>query len=700
MPLVDTNLLVRYYFDEDASGTGPTSVTDASGNAYHLNEIDYGGGNLAWTEISGNRGLESTATTGVQRARHVIDGTSDYFRDNAPGGTGYTIELVVRTDAMSVSGGRIFGVNDKSGSNGTLLFKGISLTEYFVSWNDVNGGSLDLDLTSRAVIHIVIDSTDTTQADRIKHSVNGATLSTSGNAIPLNDTLTLPSSCDLIAFNRQSAGSYQRSFDGVLFYAAIYKTVFTQGNVDTNYAILTADDDTPAAGGDSITLTETLAVAETLAKATGKTLLEAPTLTETFDAQGPAAVVNLSETLAVAETLTKGAALTLLEAATVTDPPFEKSIGKTLTAEAAAVSETLTKATSKTLLEAATVSETLTTARAASITLTETLAIAEVVEKAISITPLEALAVSETVEKGITLTLLEASAVSETFTPIGPAVIVNLSETLAVSETLTKATALTALEAITVTDGITATGPAAIVNLSETLTVTETLAKAVSITPLEVIAIAETISPIGPAAIVNLAETLSVTESVAKAISVTRLEAIATIDAISKGVAKTALEAATITEGFTAEIVAVVVTLTESLAVSESFARTIVVSRTLTESLAVAETISPVGSGALTPSDFTFFEENDIQPMIDDFGVDVTIQGTTLRGLLDIVTYNLNEGHGAPVLSSIIRVSVKTKAFPSVTIGDPIRADGVALKIREYSKVGDGALTEIYCTED
>ncbi|KKK96202.1 hypothetical protein LCGC14_2665080, partial [marine sediment metagenome] len=43
MPLVDTELLARFFIDEAASGNGPTDLLDASGNNYDV-PIQYGGG--------------------------------------------------------------------------------------------------------------------------------------------------------------------------------------------------------------------------------------------------------------------------------------------------------------------------------------------------------------------------------------------------------------------------------------------------------------------------------------------------------------------------------------------------------------------------------------------------------------------------------------------------------------------------------
>jgi len=286
MAIVDTGLVCRYYIDEAASGTTPTTVEDASANNYDLTTINYGSGNLAYTEVSGNRGLESTATTGTQRAVRAIDNTSDALRDAMQGVQKATLEVVVRLDSISASGGRVFGINNRVGSNGKLIFKGTATNNMFFSFNDVDSNFFDPGLAgARGVIQLVLDSTQATQADRVRMSVNGGTLTSISNSVALNETLNIGSDADLIAFNRENSGSFDRSFDGVLFYAALYAHAFSQQDCTDNYDVLTADDDTPAGSGTvhDITATDKIFLQDNLPRevsitAADSMLLEDPSL--------------------------------------------------------------------------------------------------------------------------------------------------------------------------------------------------------------------------------------------------------------------------------------------------------------------------------------------------------------------------------------------------------------------------------------
>lgn len=252
MPLVDTGLVCRYYFDEAASGSAPTTVIDASGNGYDLNEINYGSGNLAYSETSGNRALESSSTTGAQRARRAIDNTSDVLRDAIHGATTATIEVVCRVDNGSASGSRIFGINNRAGGTGVFIVK-CAADELLRLATQATDSAALIDATTRCVVHFVYDSTQALADNRLKYSLNGSTLAQVSNSIALDDPISIDSDSDLIAFNRDNGGSFDRSFDGALFYGAIYTGAFDQTAVDNNYAILTADDDGAAVAVEYLT---------------------------------------------------------------------------------------------------------------------------------------------------------------------------------------------------------------------------------------------------------------------------------------------------------------------------------------------------------------------------------------------------------------------------------------------------------------
>lgn len=250
--LGNTDLLVRYYLNEAASGTGPTSLLDASGNAYHLDTVDYGAGNMAFVESTGGqRGLECTTLLGDGYASHSIDDTSDLIRDALVGAQKLTFELVLRDDEQtSGSGIRWFGITPVAGG-ATAHVMGIATSnayDYQIGWkgadNIVRWNAISVGV--RRVLHVAIDTTQATQADRARIWWDGVEVTDKSVALTLNDALTMSANARLIAMNWLSA--LARSPNGVLHYAALYAGAMSPAEVYANAALLDTSDDTPAGG--------------------------------------------------------------------------------------------------------------------------------------------------------------------------------------------------------------------------------------------------------------------------------------------------------------------------------------------------------------------------------------------------------------------------------------------------------------------
>lgn len=232
MPLVDTGLICRYYLDE---GSGST-VVDASGNAY---DLAIQGTGLAYATVSGNTGLESTSLTGTQRARRSIDNTTDALRDALAGSAVATIEMVLDVQNGNSNTGRVFVINDRVGGSPVFGFT-VTNTSFRTYWNGAALTDTNIN-SSRHVLHVVIDTT--LGSNQYKLYMDGSILhqsSTSG-------TLTIGSNVDLIAFNREDGGNFERSWDGVAFYLAMYDVAMSDADVTNNFDILTLDDDAPGA---------------------------------------------------------------------------------------------------------------------------------------------------------------------------------------------------------------------------------------------------------------------------------------------------------------------------------------------------------------------------------------------------------------------------------------------------------------------
>lgn len=345
MALVDTGLIVRYYIDEAASGTDPAAVVDTSGvgDAFDLT-LNYDG-HLAYTEVSGDRGLVSDSDGDDQYARKLIDCTApvDKVFDNLSGSTKATMEVVADVDSFSASTGRLFGVNAGT-SNPDFAFVGAG-TDFrlYINWVLVRSWTGTL---TRCVFHIVVDTTLETANDRIKIYENGSAITPDYDSNPdQNATIDLAADSTttyLYMFNRGTT-AWARSVVGTLYYAALYAGIaFSQEQVTQNYDILTADDDTPS-GADNLTATEIITGAPTLATptirqtheltateiATGAPTLETPTVgTAGTDALTATEIATGAPTLAT-PTVGQIHALTVTEIATGAPALATATIGQT-----------------------------------------------------------------------------------------------------------------------------------------------------------------------------------------------------------------------------------------------------------------------------------------------------------------------------------------------------------------------------------
>ena len=240
--LIDTNLVVRYFFDEAASGTTPTDVLDASGVGSDFDlAINYGSSDAAYTEVSGNRAWEITDATGGPVARLAINDSSDKVRDAIHGSTKATIELVMSVTAASTSSGRAFGITGSGDEGALMVIHDNSVGAFRLNeWERIHTFPWTKD--ERAVWHFVVDTTQATENDRIKIYKNGTDTEIALADYPNeNSTIIIEASSFLIAGNRANDGN--RGVAGEFFYAALYSGAFSAQDCSDNYDVLTADDD-------------------------------------------------------------------------------------------------------------------------------------------------------------------------------------------------------------------------------------------------------------------------------------------------------------------------------------------------------------------------------------------------------------------------------------------------------------------------
>jgi hypothetical protein len=242
-PLTGDGLLARYYLDEAASGTAPDFVRDAATPPLDLG-MQYNGP-VSFVETDGHRGITwpSIGQNGGPAAN--IGGTKVYDLD---GSTTGTIEVVLTLFEASVNGSRIvhIGTDDEKGRF-TLLSDAPDAVAFYWQPSDamthVVAGVWPVDFPSmgRVVLHVVLDTNRPDEAERLRLFVDGALVDPVGGIPPASGEVI-----DFVLQNRLALGNRAnggRSFQGTLFYTAIYQSALPPEDIAANVAVLLGTDD-------------------------------------------------------------------------------------------------------------------------------------------------------------------------------------------------------------------------------------------------------------------------------------------------------------------------------------------------------------------------------------------------------------------------------------------------------------------------
>ena len=239
--LIDRGILARYFIDEAGVGQGPVNLVDSQSPPANL-PISYDGV-VAFAEVNDNRGLEWNGAG--QRGEAELNTTASP-KFSGLSTTELTIELVVDIEAVPVDGGNINGavlIAHHDGTDGmvygvTLRTSG-SLELYF---NRLLAGSWQTSLVggSRAVVHVVVNSELVEPAQQLRVLIDGVA------AAPLMVLIQSDARASGGAdehFVLGNSNGDNNSFDGRLFYAAVYTAALDQSEISQNTARLSASDD-------------------------------------------------------------------------------------------------------------------------------------------------------------------------------------------------------------------------------------------------------------------------------------------------------------------------------------------------------------------------------------------------------------------------------------------------------------------------
>ncbi len=108
-----------------------------------------------------------------------------------------------------------------------------------------------------------------------------------------------------------------------------------------------------------------------------------------------------------------------------------------------------------------------------------------------------------------------------------------------------------------------------------------------------------------------------------------------------------------------------------------------------------------------------YFGQADLPFLMEQMGQDVTVEGTTIKAIVNYVDRLALEGEAADLVglqveviapSSVLRyIAREGSIIPDqevvVRVGSTIEIDGKLFVARGFAQEGDGAVTKVYCQE-
>jgi len=266
--LVDEGLIARYFINEaDVQGGQEGQGGQGGGPDFMLHDAATSPQNLPVTtdvmtgepvlvEEQGHWGLRWSTADFDGSPALPIEGTKIADLD---GNAKATVELVLRVATVSTTGSMLISLGTPvAPTNNTtderLSLKVTSSTNVQFLWdgqmgdpNTIAGAWTTQSLSSRHVIHLILDTTSDNAASRVQLYVNGNLASTDGTTTVTapgeDEQIELTASSDILVFGNRPQGG--RSFEGMLYYAALYDRALTPSEVQQNTDVLAMNDDGP-----------------------------------------------------------------------------------------------------------------------------------------------------------------------------------------------------------------------------------------------------------------------------------------------------------------------------------------------------------------------------------------------------------------------------------------------------------------------
>jgi len=245
VPLVDDGLVVRYYFDEAATGAEIMLAADAAMPPMDLT-LWYQDQEPNYTQgVSGNRGLMWT-TAGSDGGPYK-DVTGTKLQTMVSDSNVVTMELVadIRSTAFGSQLLHIGEVVAPGSVYTSLSFRTYDSSTLSFAWknNEIGFWSAQLMTLGRSVFHLVVNTDEVSSNDRVRVYIDGERLDGTVSPMMEGSSATVFSDDFLVIGNRDDG---DHSIEGIIYYAAIYAEALTDAQILNNVTVLQASDDAPA----------------------------------------------------------------------------------------------------------------------------------------------------------------------------------------------------------------------------------------------------------------------------------------------------------------------------------------------------------------------------------------------------------------------------------------------------------------------
>lgn len=246
--------IARWLLDEASSGTGPSTVADSEGS--NDLTIDYSSGDAAWSSIGAGNGLDFTATAGgvdTAVAELADIAGNGEIGSSLDGATTISLLAVVDVDNGASVVSRMFYVGTSSGDGDfSLLHDDSNLVVRFDNDGDFQTEVLYPSIAGSGVtvVAVVVDTTETTDTDRIKVWYDGSLQTrVDGGGWPAEDE-----SLDLVNASDRSAcignrPSGDRNIDGKIYYVELFTGALTGTEISDSNTALGSNNDANWVGG-------------------------------------------------------------------------------------------------------------------------------------------------------------------------------------------------------------------------------------------------------------------------------------------------------------------------------------------------------------------------------------------------------------------------------------------------------------------